>query len=156
MPMFSWLELDLVCLKGSTASSGLCWGVCKQGMALGHFSATEQCCVHVSLMVWHQTSGIGACWPFVCCMVLVLRWQPLGELLLFNVPWGCEFSHGAASWTQVSYLGDSGLTPYCSPRTPQATQHKRERKSHKGHKKGVRKEENNRKEKRGKSEKKKK
>lgn len=65
MPVFWWLELDLVSLKGSTTSSGLCWGVCKQGMALGHTSATEQCCVHVLLMVWHQTSGIGAFWPFV-------------------------------------------------------------------------------------------
>ena len=41
------------------------WGVCKQGMALGHTSATGQCYVHVLLMVWHQTSGIGAFWPFV-------------------------------------------------------------------------------------------
>ena len=51
-------------------------------------------------------------------MILVLRWRSLGELLPINVPWVLEFSGGLISWTQVSYLGDSTLTHYCSTNTP--------------------------------------
>ena len=43
--------------------------------------------------------------------VLVLRWRPLGELLLINMPWGWEFSGGPTSWTQISRCGGSGPTP---------------------------------------------
>lgn len=136
VPVFWWVDLGLVFLKGSAISNGV-FGVPLSLVWLWAALALE-------------LAGLGL------VLVLAVRWRPLKELSLINMPWGWEFSGCPASWTQVSYLGDSGLTPYCSPRTPQATQHKRERKSHKGHKKGVRKEENNRKEKRGKSEKKKK
>ena len=59
-------------------------------------------------------------------MILVLRWRSLGELLPINVPWVLEFSGGLISWTQVSYLGDSTLTHYCSTNTPHP--HNREQK----------------------------
>ena len=44
-------------------------------------------------------------------LVLVLRWRPLAELLPINVPWGWKFSGGPKSWSRVSCLWDSGLTP---------------------------------------------
>ena len=43
-------------------------------------------------------------------LVLVLRWRPLGDILLINVPWGWEFSAGPKSWTQVSHQDFSGHT----------------------------------------------
>ena len=46
--------------------------------------------------------------------VLVLRWRPLGELLLISMPWGWEFSGGPTSWTQISHCGGSGPTPVWS------------------------------------------
>jgi len=51
----------------------------------------------------------------------------LGELSLINVSWGQELSSGPPSWTWVSHLGASGLTPNCSTKTTQATQQRRER-----------------------------
>ena len=153
VPVFWWLELDLVSLKGSTTSSGLC------GVSVNK--------------VWHWDTPLllGSvmfmfCWWFgirhlalelsglLCCMVLVLRWRPLGELLLFNIPWDWEFSHGATPWTQVSYLGDSGLTPSVAPRPHKPHSIKGKEKVIKGTKKEWEKREKT-KEKRGKSEKKK-
>ena len=81
-------------------------------------------CVGVSVnKVWHWDTPLLLssvvfmfCWWFgirrlalelsglLCCMVLVLRWRPLGELLLFNIPWDWEFSHGATPWTQVELI----------------------------------------------------
>ena len=45
-------------------SSGVFRGVCGLGMALCSLSANDQFCVPVLLMVWHEASGTGACWPF--------------------------------------------------------------------------------------------
>ena len=50
----------------------------------------------------------------------------MGEFSLINVPWGWEFS-GDPTYGQGSHLRGSGPTPYCSTKTPQATQHRRER-----------------------------
>jgi len=117
-------------------------------------------CVGVSVnKVWHWDTPLLLssvvfmfCWWFgirrlalelsglLCCMVLVLRWRPLGELLLFNIPWDWEFSHGATPWTQVSYLGDSGLTPSVAPRLHKPHSIQGKEKVIKGNKKGVREE----------------
>ena len=35
VPVFWWMELDLVSLRGSTMPSGVLWGVCELGMTLG-------------------------------------------------------------------------------------------------------------------------
>ena len=127
VPLFWWVDLDLLSLKGSAVSSAVFWGVRGLGMALGSLSASGQCCVTILLQglawgIWHcslLTFGWG--------LVLVLSWQRLGELSLINVSWGQEFSGGPPSWTWVSHLGASGLTPYCSTKTTQATQQRRER-----------------------------
>ena len=61
--------------------------------------------------IWHWsllTSGWG--------LVLVLKWRPLGELLLINVPWDQEFSTGSKIWTWVFHLWGSGLTYTIAPR----------------------------------------
>ena len=79
MPLFWWLELDLVSLKGSTISNSVFWGVYGLGMALGSLSANGQCCVSVLLKVWCEESGMelsGLCGG----LILVLRLRPLGEL----------------------------------------------------------------------------
>lgn len=59
-------------------------------------------------------------------MVLVLRWKPLGELLPINIPQGWEFSRGPTSWIWVSHFRHPDPTPYCSTKTLQAAQHRRE------------------------------
>ena len=59
-------------------------------------------------------------------MVLVFKLRPLGDLSLINVSWGWEYSGGPKSWTQVSYFGSSGPVPYCSVKTSQASQHRRQ------------------------------
>ena len=68
-------------------------------------------------------------------MVLVLRWKPLGELLPINIPRGSGFSGGPASWIWVSHFRGPEPMPYCSTRTLQAAQHRREEE-----RKGLRKE----------------
>jgi len=59
-------------------------------------------------------------------MVLVLRWKPLGELLPINIPQGWGFSGGPTSWIWVSHFRGLEPMPYCSTRTLQAAQHRRE------------------------------
>ena len=49
--------------------------------------------------------------------VLVLSWRSLGELLLIDIMWSWEVSGGPVSWTQLSHLRDSGLTPGWSIKT---------------------------------------
>ena len=63
MPVFSWVELDLVLLVGRAASGGVFWGVCDFIMILGSLSANGWGCVPVLLVVWHRLSSTGACWP---------------------------------------------------------------------------------------------
>ena len=41
---------------------------------------------------------------FEWCLILVLRWRPLGEFLRSNSPRGWEFSGGSKSWTHFSDL----------------------------------------------------
>lgn len=77
------MDLGLVFLKGSAISNGV-WSAFELGMALGS-SALE--------LVGLAGSR------------LVVRWRPLKELSLINMPWGWEFSVVQHPVTQVSYLG---------------------------------------------------
>ena len=45
MPVFWWMELDLVSLRGTAESSSVFWGVYGLGIALGSLSANGQGCV---------------------------------------------------------------------------------------------------------------
>lgn len=63
LPVFWWLELDLVLLKGSAISRGVFWCVCELGMALGSVSANGQDCVPSLLMIWYEASCTGNFWP---------------------------------------------------------------------------------------------
>ena len=63
MPMFWWVELDLVFLVGRAASCGVFWGVCELIMILGIFSANGWGSVPVLLVVRHGASSTGVCWP---------------------------------------------------------------------------------------------
>ena len=61
--------------------------------------------------------------------ILVFRWRSLGELLLINITWGQDVSGGPTSWTQLSHLGGSGLTPSRSTKPLPATWHGRKHKN---------------------------
>ena len=43
--------------------------------------------------------------------VLVLRWRSLGKFVLFDIMWGWEVSDGPMSWTWLSHLRGTDLTP---------------------------------------------
>ena len=64
MPAFWWIELDLVPLMGRGTSVGVFWGVRELSMTLGSLSANGWGCVTLLLVVWHEVSSTGACWPF--------------------------------------------------------------------------------------------
>ena len=99
------MDLGLVFLKGSAISSGVF------GMSVS------------SVWFWGalalELAGLGL------VLVLAVRWRPLKELSLINMPWGWEFSGCPASWTQVSYLG--GFRPDLWLEHQDSTQHREER-----------------------------
>ena len=64
VPLLWWVELNLIPLMISAASSSLFFAVCEPSMALGSLSANGWGCVTVLLVVWHELSSTGACWPF--------------------------------------------------------------------------------------------
>ena len=45
MPVFWWIELDFVSLRGTAESSNMFWGVYGLGIALGSLSANGHGCV---------------------------------------------------------------------------------------------------------------
>ena len=63
MPVFWWVVLALVFLLDRTTSGGVVWGVCELSMILGSLSANGWGCVPVLLVVSHEASSPGACWP---------------------------------------------------------------------------------------------
>ena len=63
VPVFWWMDLGLVSLKGSVTSNTVFWGTYRFGMALGSLSIWGQFCVPILLNVWHEASSTGACWP---------------------------------------------------------------------------------------------
>ena len=62
MPVFWWVELDLVPLEGRVTFSGVFWAICELSMTLGSQSANGWDCVPVLLVVWFAASSTGACW----------------------------------------------------------------------------------------------
>ena len=61
MPVFWWVELDLVFVVGRATSVGVFWGICELSMILGSLCANGRGCVPVLLVVWHGASSTGAC-----------------------------------------------------------------------------------------------
>ena len=57
------MGLDLVFLVGRAVSGGVFWGVCELSLTLGSLSANRWGCVPVLLVIWHDASSTGACWP---------------------------------------------------------------------------------------------
>ena len=57
MPVFWWVELNLVSLKGNAVSSGLFLDACRFCMVLNRLSTNRKDCVPILLMVWHEGSG---------------------------------------------------------------------------------------------------
>lgn len=112
----------LVSGAASCLSGGQChaqwfvfWGVCGFGMALGSLLLMGNV---VFLFSWwfgmrHLTPNLLA---FGWCLVLVLKWRPLGDFPLINVPWGLKFSGDPMSCTLISHLRGSGPNPYYHPR----------------------------------------
>ena len=62
---------------------------------------------------------LAGCW--VELGLSIERLRSLGELSLIDITWGREVSGGAMSWTWLSHLRDSGLTPDQSTKTLSAT-----------------------------------
>lgn len=58
-------------------------------------------------------------------LVLLLKWRPLGDFLLINVPWSQKFSGDRMSCTLISHLRGSGPNPYYRLKTPQVIQYKK-------------------------------
>ena len=56
LPVFRWMELNLVSLKDSIISNSVFWVVCGFGMALGSISANRQDYFPVLLKDWHGVS----------------------------------------------------------------------------------------------------
>ena len=54
-------------------------------------------------------------------LVFLLKQRSLGELLPIDIMWDWEVSGRPTSWTQLSHLGGSGLTPGQSTETLTAT-----------------------------------
>ena len=61
MPVFWWMNLDLVFLVGRSTSGGVFWGVCGLIMILGNLSANGWGCAPVLLVVSHRVSSTVAC-----------------------------------------------------------------------------------------------
>ena len=104
------MELSLVSLLGWVSSGGVFWSVCELSMTLGILFANGWGFVPVLLVVWPETfqhwSLQAVCWDWV----LVLKWGPLGELTLINIPWGfcylCPCPHSELQPTPA-YPGDT-------------------------------------------------
>ena len=61
MPVFWWVELDIVPLMGRAVSGGVFWDVCELSTTLGSLSVDGWVCVPVLLVVWHEAFSTGAC-----------------------------------------------------------------------------------------------
>ena len=71
-------------------------------------------CLALGVQYW---SLLVVAWSWV----FMLRWRSLGELLLLDITWGWEVSGGPMSWTRLSHLRGSGLTPGQSTKSLSAT-----------------------------------
>ena len=100
----------------------MCFGVvCQFSMIIGSLSANRWGCVPILLVVWHGASN---CWPFgEAC--LNAEMEISGRALASWYYVGREVSGGQVSWTWLSHLRGSGLTPGQSTKTLLATQLRR-------------------------------
>ena len=62
VPLFWWMELNLVFLKGSALSSSVFLDVCGFSMALATLSANVKGCAPILLKGWPGAFSTGACW----------------------------------------------------------------------------------------------
>ena len=111
------------CLSGGQHCIRWCvWDVCELIMILGSLSANGWGCVPVLLVVWHGTSSTGACWPLVelgLSIEMVVSGRALANWYFVGLG---GLSCGPTSWTRLSHLQGSGLTPGQSTKTLSATQ----------------------------------
>ena len=114
------MRLEFVFLVGSTTSSGVFWCACELSMILGSLSANGWGCVPV-LLVWYGVSSAGACWPLGRAGSKHWVRDLSGELSPIYIMWDQKVSGGPMSWTRLSHLRSSGLTPSWSTKTLSAT-----------------------------------
>ena len=89
VPIFWWMDLGLVSLRGSVMSNSMFWGTYRFGMALGSFSILGAvlcsyfaeclaCIQHWSLLVFGAgVEGVGLC----------VEMEALGEVSSVNISW---------------------------------------------------------------------
>ena len=65
VPMFLWIKLDLVFLKGYVMPSIVFCVVFGIDMTLGSLSSNGLFCFPTLLKFWCEASGTETCWPFV-------------------------------------------------------------------------------------------
>ena len=103
VPVFRWMKLGLISLKGRVVSSTVFWSVCGLDMALGSLSIdVHSCSYFAEVLVW-----VVQHWSLLAFgrgLVLVLRWRPLGDLSSINVSWSQKFSGCPKSWTWIAHL----------------------------------------------------
>ena len=96
VPVFWWMELDLVSLEVSAVSSSVFWGICGFSVDLGRLPVDVQSCAPVLLKDRYGASQTGPHWLLGGARS-VLSWGPSGGLLSINVPCDEEFSEGPKS-----------------------------------------------------------
>ena len=81
MPVFWWVELDLVPLMSRAMSGGVFWGVCEVSTTLGSLSADRWVCVPVLLVVCcgHPALDPAGRWVEPC---LVFKMETSGRGLI--------------------------------------------------------------------------
>ena len=92
VPLFLWMELDLVSLKGLVMSSSMFWGVYELGIALGSMPANGQECVSVLFIIF----------KFAFLFAVLIGWFPFFYLsdflhillLCLFLPLNCLFLIG--------------------------------------------------------------
>lgn len=111
VPVFWWMELDLLSLEACAMSINMFLGVFGFNMVLGILSGNVQGSVPVLLKYWHDVSCIGTC-CFWVEFIFSVEMEAFGRLSSINVPWNQEFSDDPKSCTWVYCFWSSGPTSY--------------------------------------------
>ena len=106
-----------ILLVGRTMFGGVFWGVCELIMILCSLSANGWGCVPVLLVVWHRVSSSVTCWSLSGAVSYCWDGDVWESFRHFIFTWDEEVSAGPVSWTRLSNLKDSGLTPGYSTMT---------------------------------------
>ena len=64
VPVFWWMDIDLVSLKASAMFSSVFWSPYGFGMALGSLSINVQSYIPILLKMWCGASGTEVYWPW--------------------------------------------------------------------------------------------